>query len=117
MVLPTLSNTEAVFSLRKCLNEEVETTLGCCNDTINEMLTRLDNKYGDPRLVVDAIIKEISQFTKVRDADKTSLVNYVDLLERGYLDLTKLKLEKEMSCTNIVSIIENKLPDSIVMDW
>ena len=49
--------------------------------------------------------------------DKTSLVNYVDLLERGYLDLTKLKLEKEMSCTNIVSIIENKLPDSIVMDW
>ena len=82
MVLPTLSNTEAVFSLRKCLNQEVETTLGCCNDTINEMLTSLDNKYGDPRKVVDAIIKEISQFTKVRDAGKTGRLNNITVFRK-----------------------------------
>ena len=81
------------------------------------MLKRLDDKYGDPRRVVDSIVKEISQFTKIKEADKKALVNYVDFLERAHLDLSKLNLEKEICCTNVVSLIENKLPESLVMVW
>ena len=76
--MPTLTNTEAVFSLRKCLTKEVEITVGCCNDDIEEMLNRLDDKYGDPKKVVDCITKKITQFTKVKETDKKSLINYVD---------------------------------------
>ena len=53
----------------------------------------------------------------MRDTDKDSFIKFVDLLERTYFDLNKLKLEKELCCTNVDSIVDGKMPDSISMEW
>ena len=83
----------------------------------HEMLERLDETYGDPRKIVDSIISEIIQYRKPRDGDKQSLIKFIDLLERALADLSKMNLEAEMSTTNIISMIESKLPNNISMEW
>ena len=117
LVMPNLSEGEAAFTLRRCLTKVVEVTLGACDENVTEMLRRLDEKYGDPRKIVDSIVAEISHYCKIKDSDKDSFIHFVNMLDIAYLDFKKLELEKEMCCTSIVSSIESKLPDNVGMEW
>ena len=60
-------------------------------DTSTEILKILFDTLEKRWTSVDCMIKEITQFAKIEETDKTSLINYVELLERAYVDLSKLK--------------------------
>ena len=46
LVRPQVSKREEAFMLRKCLGEKVEATLGAGDFTCDEIINRLDKKYG-----------------------------------------------------------------------
>ena len=92
IVLPQVSDLQAPFTLRQCLSSAVQDYLGSCEDCIEDMMRRLDEKYGDTRKLVESIISEVRRFKKIYDDDSQSLIKFVDVVERGFRDLKKLGL-------------------------
>ena len=90
--------------------------LGCCTD-VSKMFQRLDIKYGDPCKIMECIVSQIHRFKGLDKDDPIKIIQFVDLLEKDFRDLKSLGLEGEIANANTVSLIENKLPRSIHMEW
>ena len=80
LVLPQVSPLQAAFTLRKCLPKDIESYLSFPSDEVDEMIKRLDEKFGDSGKLVEAIVSEIRRFRKIRDEDSTSLIKFVDMI-------------------------------------
>ena len=114
---PTLSSNEAAFGLRQCLSTSVEACLGSCDDNVDDMLKILDRKFGDPCKITDAVVSEIRNFKPINSDQKQIIVQFINSIEKGFIDLNHIDMEKEISNANVVSIIENKLPQNIAERW
>ena len=117
LVQPTLSTNESAFGLRQCLSESVEAYLGSCDDNVEEMFKILDKKFGDPCKITDAVVSEIKNFKTISSDQRQLLVKFVNCIEKGFIDLKHIDMEKEISNANVVSIIEKKLPPNIAERW
>ena len=80
------------------------------------MLKRLDEKYGDPAKIADVAIDSIRR-VKVIKGDHEKFIEFVDVVEDAYQDLLQLELEREITTTSSVSIIEKTLPPDIRKEW
>ena len=78
------------------------------DDDIDEMWRRLDEKYGDPAKITDVIINSIQRVKAIKEGEDQRFVEFVEIIESGYRDLLRLGLEKEITTTSSVSIIEIK---------
>ena len=114
IVLPTLDKRHAPFVLRQCLSSTILRHLNANEDDINKLLERLDEKYGDPGKLTDVIVNGIKSF-KVTAGEK--LIEFICLIESSYNDLIALSMEAEMCNSNMVSIIESKLPKTLAHQW
>ena len=116
LVLPSVSGKESSYTLRQCLPREVNDYLGACNSDVTTMFNRLDSKYGDASKIVESIVAEIRTFKRPDVDDAEKIVKFIDLLETAYRDLKNLHLDSELTNTNTISIVENKLPKPIQME-
>ena len=117
LVLPHLDSREAVFTLRQCLGKNVEAVLGSGDFDIKQIFKRLDERYGDPGKITDAIICEIQKFRKIESEDGRRVVEFINLIEKAFYDLKSVGMEREISNVNVTSIIESKLPKSLALNW
>ena len=60
---------------------------------------------------------DIKKLKVVKEGDDRKLVELVDVVENGFRDLERLKLDKEISISTAVSIIEDKHPRDIRRLW
>ena len=116
-VMPTVNKESACYILRSCLGKEATDTVKSMADNIQEMWKRLDEKYGDPAKVADAIINTVQNVRPIKEGENKKFIELVDAVEDGYNDLKKLGLEREITTTSSVSIIERKLPPEIRKEW
>ncbi|XP_068758047.1 uncharacterized protein [Montipora capricornis] len=116
-VMPTLDKNSACYILLSCLEREPAETVKSVDDDIKEMWKRLDEKYGDPAKLTDAIINTIQDVRNVKEGENKRFIELVDAVEDGYKDLKRLGLEREITTTSSVSIIERKLPANIKREW
>ena len=114
-VLPHTSPESAAFTLRQCLSKEVQEKVSLVDDDVDRMLQKLDEEYGDPSLMTDQIVNEIRNYEV--QGKKERLVKFIDIIERGFYDLSRLGLDREMSNTTVVGIIEAKLPYETRQKW
>ena len=77
-------------------------------------MQRLDD--GDPSKLTDTIINDIKKFRCIEVCDAKRLTEFIDVIECGYNDLKVLSLEGEVCNSNIVSIIESKLPRALALE-
>ena len=117
LVLPNLSSEEAAFTLQQCLSGNVQNELAACDHDLDEMISRLDEKFVNPAKLVDSIISEVQKFRRIDVDDNKRIISFVDLIDRGYRDLRKLKVEREMCNSHVLGIIEGKLPKNLQSDW
>ena len=103
---------DLAYTLKSCLNGEALRVIESVDDKFKEMWNRLDDKFGRPSLLVDVIMNDIKKMRRVRDGDNKSLLHLVDIVERGYSSLSRLKIEKEMSNAITLSIIEGMLEEN-----
>ena len=113
-MIPTLDKDSACYILRSCLEREPAETVKGVDDDIKEMWKRLEEKYGDPAKLTDAIINTIQDIRPIKEGENKRFIELVDAVEDGYKDLKRLGLEREITTTSSVSIIERKLPAKLV---
>ena len=114
-VLPHTSPESAAFTLRQCLSREVQENVSLVDDDVDQMLQKLEEEYGDPSLMTDLIVSEIKSYEV--QGKKERLMKFIDIVEKGYYDLNNLGLDRELSNTIVVGIIETKLPEGTRQKW
>ena len=116
-VMPTINIESAPYILRSCLSKEPADVVKSIDDDLEAMWKRLDEKYGDPTKVVDVIMNAIQNTRNIRDGENNRLIELINVVEDGYRDLQRLGLEKEITTTSSVSVIEKKLPTDVRKEW
>ena len=116
-VMPSVSETQQTYVLKSCLSDLPLEIVKNVDHSISEMWQRLDEKYGEPSKVIDAIMKEIKKLKSIKDNDNNKFIHLVDIVERAYRDLKRLNLHNEISNASTVSLIEEKLPYDIKLKW
>ena len=117
-VMPELpSNDKAAYVLKSCLCPSALSKVSSIDGDLDAMWERLDQVYGRLSKLVDVVMFEIKSVQPIKDGDNQTLLKFIDLVEKGYEDLKKMKAENEMSNATIVSLIEERLPKLIRREW
>ena len=116
-IQPETTVDQSAFVLRRSLGEKPLQVIGAIDDDVNEIWTRLDERYGDPIKMADSIMRDFEKIKPVRDGDDRRFVELVDVFERSYNDLTKVGMEREISNTRVVGDIERRLPPIVRREW
>ena len=113
---PRCAEEALAYTLRTCLCKRAQEIVKVIDDDFEEMLKRLDEEYGDPSHTVDMIVSQITRFRIPKD-DRNRLVEFIEIVEKGFHDLKHLKMEHEMSNAGFVGLVETQLPDHIKEKW
>ncbi|KAK3089754.1 hypothetical protein FSP39_006215 [Pinctada imbricata] len=105
------------FALKKCLSGEALKTVQGVDYDFTEMMRRLDIKYGRPERIADSILCDIRKLKLIPDGDNLCFINSVETIERCYLDLKRMNLEREMNSATMISEIEKILPSLQKREW
>ena len=116
-VMPSLNSSTAPYTLRFASAKGPLVVVERDDDDIDEMWPRLDEKYGDPAKVTDVLINSIQRVKAIKEGEDERFVEFVEIIESGYRDLLRLGLEKEITTTSSISIIEKRLPAVIRREW
>ncbi|XP_064105892.1 uncharacterized protein LOC135215277 [Macrobrachium nipponense] len=104
---------EDPYVLKQCLlGEALKVVLGV-DDDFHKMMARLDEKFGNVTKVVDSVLCEI----RALKGNNKKLVELVNTVERGWLDMCKLDLKSEMNNTTVISLVEKLLPPTLKREW
>ena len=105
------------FALISCLSGDAEKLVKPVEDDYDEMMTRLDNKYGRNEKQVDVILQDIKNLRRVPDGDSRGFYKMIEVIENCWLDLKRMGLQAEMDTTTMLSMIEKLLPDLQKREW
>ena len=115
MISANKSNEPSSYVLSE--SERVKAIIINVEDKIGLIWKRLDEKYDGPSKLADMVISDVRKIKYIREGDIKGFINLVETTERGYRDLALLGLEKEISNTGSVSMIEERLPRDIRREW
>lgn len=93
-VMPSLTNSTAPYTLRSCLGKEPMAVVKGVDDDITEMWKRLDEKYGDPAKLADAIIDSVQRVKPIREGDGKQFIEFVEIVECGYREFGEDRFRK-----------------------
>ncbi|XP_068229326.1 uncharacterized protein [Palaemon carinicauda] len=100
-----------------CLGGEALQAVKGSEGNYDEMIQRLDDKFGNPRKIVDLVVGELRSLKKIYDNDTKGFIKMVDQVEQCWLDLKKVNLSDELNSANVVSHIEKVLPSLQKREW
>ena len=86
-------------------------------DDLDEIWDRLEERYGDTIEVVDSVISDLQKVIINKFEQDSGVVNLVDVLEKGVLDLTAIGKRNEIANAYTVKLLEQKLPRRVMIKW
>ena len=105
------------YALRSCLSGPALDVVAGVDDDYEEMWMRLKLKYGDTERLVDTVLNDLKSISPVSENDPKMLLTLINTVERCWLDLRKVKLEREMDTSTTISMIEKLLPHTQRREW
>ena len=112
-----LTDSQKVEFLPKFLAREplevVERVSGC---TCNEIITILEERYGQPATVAAACIKGLTEGPRLANSDYTGLLNFAEQLEAASKRLTRSYELEASTVTNLRQIVK-PLPGYLINKW
>ena len=105
------------YALRSCLSGKALDITSGVDDDYDEMWRRLNNFYCNPEKLIDSVLQEIKNLPIVRENDSSGFIYLVNTIEKCFLDLKKLGLEREMDTSAMVSHVERLLPRLQMREW
>ena len=93
------------YVLRSCLTDEALLSVENI-DKAEEMWQRLDKRFGQPSRLIDVVMNEVRSLDHIQEEDYSGFIQLVNIVEKGHADLLRLNLEKEISNSFTVGIIE-----------
>ena len=88
--MPTVNKESACYILRSCLGKEATDTVKSIDDDIQEMWKRLDEKYGDPAKVADAIINTVQNVRPIKEGENKKFIELVEAVRTDTTTQRKL---------------------------
>ena len=116
-VMPTIEHEAVPYVLKSCLSGDALNVIKNVDDDAGSMWERLNERYGRPSKVTDAIMWDIKKMRQINEGDDKRFSEMVDLVESSFRDLKLIGMQSEISNTTVVSFIEEKLPKSIKSQW
>ena len=116
-VEPQTRKEDLAYTLKSCLSGKALEVVECVDDNFVEMWNRLDDKFGRPALLVEVIMNDVHRIPRANEGDNKGLLELVDIVERGYSSLCRVEMEKEMSNSITLSMVEEKLPGAVRREW
>ena len=86
-------------------------------DNLKDVWDRLESKYGNTNDIIHMVTSDLKKLTFQKNDPDSSLVNFVDVLEKGIQDLTAIDSLSEISNSYTVDLIERKIPRRIAEKW
>ena len=90
------SDEKAAYVLKSCLAGPPFYDVCNVDGDIKEMWKHLNKKYGQPSKLADIVVLDIKNLKAVRDGDDQAFLDLVNIVERGYYDLARIKVESEV---------------------
>ena len=117
-VMPEMNSKEkAAYALRSCLSSVPYAKVKNVDDHYDMIWERLDDVYGRATKMVDVVMHDIRKIKSIKDGEDKSFIELVEVVENGFLDLKRLKMDHEICNSSSVAMIEEKLPPSIKRQW
>ena len=108
---------EDAYALKMCLSGDALQTVRGAEGNYDEMIQKLDDKFGNARKVVDLVISDRKALKRINEGDTKGFIKMVDQVEQCWLDLKNINLDKELNTANVVSHIERVLPTLQKREW
>ena len=116
-VLPKVDEKDVPYVLKNCLVGEAHDLVKNVEDDTSIIWNRIEEKYGRPSKVVDEVIIDITSFPTLLDNDYNGFIKFVSVIETAMIDLKRVKLEKEIANSHVISEVEKRLPPIIRREW
>ena len=116
-VMPAIAKESAAYILKSCLSGEPLEVVKNVDDDLDEMWSRLEDRFGRISKITDAIMFDIKKMKPVNDGDEKRFSEMVNAIEGSYRDLERIDMQGEISNSTVVSMIEEKLPKSVKVQW
>ena len=105
------------YALRTCLAGKAADVAAGCDDNYEEIWRRLDAYFLNPERAVNAVMSEMRGLKPLKENDTLGFLEMVDVVERGWRDLCKLKLRRDMDADAILNLLGRVVPRRHVKKW
>ena len=75
-------------------------------ESLSDLWARLDDKYGDKIDLVDVVVKDLDGLPSMKGNDDHKLIQMVDTLEKGILDLEAIGARNDIANAYNVKLVE-----------
>ncbi|XP_056001715.1 uncharacterized protein LOC130048707 [Ostrea edulis] len=114
-MIPTYG--EDPFALKSSLSGEPLEIIKGVDNNFEEMLKRLDLKYGRPEKLTYTVLTDIKALETVPEGDSMKFIEMVETVEGCWLILKRMGLEREMNTATMICEIEKLLPSIQKREW
>ena len=104
------------YVLKSCLSGDSAEIVKNLDDT-KEIWSRLDIRFGRPSKLVDTVLNKLKSIKAIEDGDDASLLKLIDVIEAAHRDLSMISIERDISNSGCVSLIEQNLPRTLKREW
>ena len=91
------------FILMDCLSGEAEKLVRPVEENYDDMMNRLQIKYGSDEKQIDVILQDLRNLKRISDGDNKALYKLIETVENCWLDLKHMNLHTEMDTTSMLS--------------
>ena len=91
--------------------------LECVENYYDKIFQRLDEKFGDSCKLVDAVLSDLKSIKPISEGDTRGFVRMIERFERCWLDMKRMRLEREMNTASMVSFVEKIMPATQRHEW
>ena len=117
-VMPSIKRKEeSVYVLKSCLSKEALELVKNIDDKIEDIWSRLEDRYGRVSLITRAILFDIKQLSSIQEGEGSKFVELVNIVEKCHHDLESIDMETELSNSTMCGAIEDKLPPTLKLMW
>ena len=115
-VLPLCEPEQEVVVLKSYLSEETREEVVNAGSNPSDVWARLDNKYGRPDKIVDAVLSDLKSLSR-NGSGSSDQLKMIAIVEKAYRDLERINEEGEMQNSTIISIIEEAMSEQMQFEW
>ncbi|XP_071509125.1 uncharacterized protein [Diadema antillarum] len=111
------SGRDALMVLRSCLTGKALRHIRGIGQDYEAAWSQLDLIYGDPRMVADAILNDISRFKPLKGGEDERFCDFVNLVRRSYHTLNEVGRDNDINNSHMLAVIERKLNEDDRRLW
>ena len=113
---PQCNEDQLAFVLKGYLSESVREEVSHCNDDYEAMWERLDQKYGNIRMLIYSILEQVKHL-ECSGTGSEEILKMIGIVEKAWRDLERLGETTELCNAQTISTIEQAMNEQMQNEW